>query len=80
MWSIPAALIILAVQYHQSGKIGIYAVAITLAISLLGGIASDCLNLLWNRVFGTSRLAVITSADFWAILAICLFVFFYRMS
>ena len=50
MWSLRAALIILAVQYHQSGKIGIYAVAITLAISLLGGIASDGLNLLWNRV------------------------------
>jgi hypothetical protein len=80
MWSIPAVLITLAIQYYPSGNVEIYAVAITLAIFLLGGIACNGLNLLWNRVFGTSRLAFFTSVILWATLAIGLFVSFYRMS
>lgn len=80
MWSIPAALITLAVQHHQSSGVGIYAIALTLALFLLAGIALNGLNLLWHRIFGTSRLSFIASAILWFASATGLFVFFYRMS
>lgn len=80
VWTIPAAVFTLAIQYYQTGKLGIYAVAINLAIFLLAGIALNGLNLFWSRVFGTGKLSSMMSAILWSALAIGLFMFFYRMS
>ncbi|MFM0740904.1 hypothetical protein PQQ51_26975 [Paraburkholderia xenovorans] len=80
MWSIPAALISLAIQYHHSGKTGVYVVVLTLVIFVLGGLASEWSTYWWKRVVGTRKFAFIASVVFWIVLVICLFVLFYRMS
>ncbi|MGF6648332.1 hypothetical protein [Paraburkholderia sp. GAS82] len=79
MWSIPAALIFMALQYHDSGKINVYTLAVTLVAFLLWGGALEVLNSWWKRTFCTSTFGLYASAVFWTALAICLFVFFYRM-
>lgn len=79
MCLLPALPVTIAVQYLLTGRMGGYAVAITLVASLAMYFASNGLNYMWVRAFGAGRIAVNAQAFLWAILAICLFVFFCRM-
>ncbi|MFM0592720.1 MULTISPECIES: hypothetical protein [Paraburkholderia] len=80
MWSLPAVLLNLLIQYHESGKLTASAVAVSVVIFLLGGLLFEALNSWWTRKFEKSPFSRAVSAGFWAIVAIGLFVFFYRMS
>lgn len=79
MWLLPVVFVTVAAQYHRTGRIEGYAIAITLVASLAMYFTSNGLNHLWVRAFGTGRIAVNALTVLWALLAICLFVFFYRM-
>lgn len=78
-WSIPSALMYLAIQYYNSSKISMNAVAVTLIAFLISGIVFEISDSWWKRRFGVSTFASRVSLVFWAVLAIGLFVFFYRM-
>ncbi|WP_322012600.1 hypothetical protein [Paraburkholderia sp. J12] len=78
-WAIPAALIFMAIQYHDSGKFSVYAVPKILVAFILAGVVAEALDSWWKRTFGTSTAAVAVSALFWSCTAIGLFVFFYQM-
>jgi hypothetical protein len=78
-WSIPAAMVFFAIQYHDTGRLNAYAMIATLAVFLLGGVAYESLDLWWKRTFGTTRLALALSALFWTGIATGMFVFFYRV-
>ena len=78
-WSIPTALMFLAIQYFSYGKLSAYAVAVSLIVFLIAGMAWVAVDSWWKRRFGASTFASRASTVFWAVSAICLFVFFYRM-
>jgi hypothetical protein len=78
-WSIPAALISLAIQYRDSRKLNVYAISVTLVAFLLCGVVSETIDKWWKRTAGKNRLSIYASAIFWTVLAICMFVFFRRM-
>jgi hypothetical protein len=80
IWLIPLLFVLLAIQYYQTGKIRGYAAAVMLVTLLVVHFASNALNYLWVRAFGASRAAVNGLAVLWAVLAICLFIFLYRMT
>jgi hypothetical protein len=79
-WSIPAILVNLAIQYHESGKLTAATVAVCASVFLLGGLLFEASNSWWTRRFEKNPITRAVSAGFWTIAAIALFVFFYRMS
>jgi hypothetical protein len=80
IWSLPALLAVLAIQYHRTGKIGGSAVAIMLLVLAAMYFASNGVNHLWFRTFGTGRAAVNGLAVLWAVVAICLLVYFCQLT
>lgn len=80
MFAIPMLLINLALQYHEGGKLTGYEVAVNLIVFLLAGVIFEAMNSWRKRRLRKSRLASIAETAVWAIIAIGLFVFFYRMS
>jgi hypothetical protein len=76
-WSIPTALIFMALQHHVAGMISAQAVVVILVVFLLGGAAREALYMWWKRKFGKRALPF--AAVFWTCAAIVLFVLFYRV-
>jgi uncharacterized membrane protein len=77
IWSIPTALLFMALQYHIAGRISADTVVVTLVVFLLSGAAREALDMWWKRRF--EKRALLFAAVFWTCVAIVLFVLFYRM-
>ncbi|PQV50057.1 hypothetical protein [Paraburkholderia sp. BL21I4N1] len=79
-FSIPLLLINLALQYHEAGTLTGYEVAVSLVIFLLAGVLFEAMDSWRKRRIAKSRFAFIAETAVWTVIAIGLFVFFYRMS
>ncbi|MFM0643691.1 hypothetical protein PQR14_05135 [Paraburkholderia bryophila] len=80
MFSIPLLLINLALQHHEAGKLTGTEVGVNLIAFLLAGVFFEAMGSWRKRRIQKSRFAFMAETAVWAIIAIGLFVFFYRMS
>lgn len=80
MFAVPLLLINLALQYHETGTLTGYEVAVKLVVFLLAGVLFEAMDSWRKRRLGKSRFAFTAETAVWTIIAIGLFVFFYRMS
>lgn len=80
MFAVPLLLINLALQYHEAGTVTGYEVAVKLVVFLLAGVLFEAMDSWRKRRLGKSRFAFTAETAVWTIIAIGLFVFFYRMS
>jgi hypothetical protein len=80
MWSIPTILLCIALQYHDTGKISVHSVLVTVIIFAVLGVLGDAVDLRVKRRFGTSPRAFAVVTLIWGCVAIGMFALFYKMS
>ncbi|NPT53828.1 hypothetical protein [Paraburkholderia elongata] len=73
---IPNALIVFAIQYHETGRMTAFGIAAYLITFLVTGMVIEGLNVWWRRRFGTGKGSGIAQAGLWSAAAVCLYLFF----
>ncbi|CAE6750739.1 hypothetical protein [Paraburkholderia haematera] len=76
---IPTALILFVIQYHETGRVTAFGIAVSLIALLATGMAVEGLNVLWRQRFGTGKGSRIAQAVLWSAAAVSLYLFFRHM-
>ncbi|PCE25443.1 hypothetical protein BWP39_13020 [Paraburkholderia acidicola] len=71
-----AALVTFTIQYHETGRVSAWGIAIFLFTYVVMAMALERLNVRWRQRFGARRRSRVAQAVLWLVTAICLYLLF----